>query len=323
MENRLKFLPGQQKEFIQKTQDRSSLSIDELAKLVDVVPRSFRDWKREKLTMSLKAAQIFYRKFGVSLPEDKKQLINRWQQNKNSAAKIGAIARFKKYGKFCTPEGCRKGGLNSIKMRYGSILKPFHKPRPSAKLAELVGILLGDGGITKEQWFITVNSIADFEYTKYLDQLIQQLFKFKPAMSKKKDCNAFVIYGGGKKAIEFLTEIGLKIGNKVRQQVGVPQWISKNNNYKTSCLRGLMDTDGGVFLHQYKVNGKSYKYYKICFTNRSLPLLNFVYEVLTELGLTPKIIDKVENKKVWLYNYEEVKQYLKLVGTHNPRLLKH
>ena len=32
---------------------------------------------------------------------------------------------------------------------------------------------------------------------------------------------------------------------------------------------------------------------------------------------------KVENKKVWLYNKDEVEQYLKLVGTHNPRLLKY
>lgn len=322
MESRLKFLPDKQKEFLLKVQIKSNLSTDELAKFAGVVPRSFRDWKREKLTMSLKAANIFYKKFGVSLPENKQLLINRWKQIKNNAAKIGAIARFKKYGKFCTPEGCRKGGLNSIRKRYGSLLKPFHRPRLSAKLAELVGILLGDGGITKEQWFITVNSNADFEYTKYLSKLVESLFKFKPPMYKKKDCNALVLYGSGKRAIKFLTKIGLKTGNKVKQQVSVPQWINERSTLKISCLRGLMDTDGGIFLHKYKVNGKQYKYYKICFSNRSLPLLNFVYETLTELGLTPKIIDKVENKKVWLYNYEEVKQYLKLVGTHNPRLLK-
>ena len=83
-----------------------------------------------------------------------------------------------------------------------------------------------------------------------------------------------------------------------------------------------MDTDGGVFLHRYKVGGQEYKYRKISFSNRSVPLLLFVSNTLTELGFTPKIIDKVENKKVWLYNTNEVKKYLEVVGTHNPRLLK-
>jgi len=83
-----------------------------------------------------------------------------------------------------------------------------------------------------------------------------------------------------------------------------------------------MDTDGGIFIHKYKVNKKQYSYKKICFTNRSLPLLIFVKETLEELGFTPKLITKVENKKVWLYNEQEVKNYMRIVGSHNERLLR-
>ena len=36
---------------------------------------------------------------------------------------------------------------------------------------------------------------------------------------------------------------------------------------------GLMDTDGGVYLHKYKVNGKPYQYIKMCYTSHSKPLL--------------------------------------------------
>ena len=92
--------------------------------------------------------------------------------------------------------------------------------------------------------------------------------------------------------------------------------------YSAACLRGLMDTDGGVFLHKYRVNGKIYSYKKICFTNRSVPLLDFVEETLLRLGFNPKKILKVENKKVWLYNSNEVEEYLGLVGTSNQRLKK-
>ncbi|MCX6704929.1 MAG: LAGLIDADG family homing endonuclease, partial [Candidatus Woesebacteria bacterium] len=102
--------------------------------------------------------------------------------------------------------------------------------------------------------------------------------------------------------------------------VGVPDWIQQKNEYRIACLRGLMDTDGGVFIHKYKVNNKYYSYRKICFTNRSVPLLRFVYDTLKELGLTAKIVDKVENKKVWLYNTHEVASYLAIVKSSNWRL---
>lgn len=324
MENtRLKFLPGKQKDFLLKVQKTCNLSTDQLAKIAGVVPRSYRDWRRERLTIPLNVVRKLCNKFSLQLPEDTKNSIKRWKKAKKEASRKGAIARFEKYGNFNTPEGCRKGGINSIKKRYGSLLKPFHTPRFSVRLAEFVGILLGDGGITKEQWFITVNSIADFKYTIYLSKLIEDLFKFKPPIYKKKDSNALVLYGSGKNAILFLTKIGLKVGNKVKQQVGVPDWIYKNEKLKIACLRGLMDTDGGVFKHKYKVNGKQYKYNKISFTNRSIPLLNFVYQTLNDLGFKPKIIDKVENKKVWLYNQKKVEDYIIKVGSHNDRLLRY
>jgi hypothetical protein len=81
-----------------------------------------------------------------------------------------------------------------------------------------------------------------------------------------------------------------------------------------------MDTDGGIFIHQYHVNKKKYSYLKLCFTNRSLPLLKFVYKQLVKEGFNPKLITKLENKKVWLYNNSEVLEYLKKVDTHNSRL---
>jgi len=53
-----------------------------------------------------------------------------------------------------------------------------------------------------------------------------------------------------------------------------------------------------------------------------VPLLDFVEETLLRLGFNPKKILKVENKKVWLYNSNEVEEYLGLVGTSNQRLKK-
>ncbi|RJQ38415.1 hypothetical protein C4559_01330 [Candidatus Microgenomates bacterium] len=323
---RIKFLLGEQKEFIDKVYEVSKYRTNQLAGLVNIHPRSFRDWRREKLTMTLFAAEFICKKFNLKLPEDRQVLINRWKKAKKEANRIGGIALFKKHGSPATPEGRSKGGIKAIaNLRKKGIVptvKFYKLPDFSKELAEYVGIMLGDGGITSGQCTITLNSEADCDYVPFVLKLGKKLFGQSSKSIKRKDSKAICLYYNGVSLVRFFISIGLKMGNKVKQQVDVPVWIKSSQDYSIACLRGLMDTDGGVFLHKYKVGGKEYSYKKISFTNRSIPLLNFVAKTLKELKFTPKIVDKVENKKVWLYNEKEVKQYLKIVGTHNSRLLK-
>ncbi len=325
--HRVQFLPDQQRIFIEKVINISNLPIAQLAKLVKIHQRSFLDWRKEKLRMSLSAAEILSQKFKVILPESKEALVERWKSSVRKASEIGGKARYKKYGVFATKEGRRKGGLTAIKiLRKRGIVserKYYWHPDKSKLLAEFVGIMLGDGGITNTQCAITLNTVADAKYILFVSDLGAQLFGYSPGIYIRKTEKATILYYNGIDLVDYLLSIGLKIGNKVKQQVGVPSWILSRREYKIACVRGLMDTDGGVFPHKYKVNGKEYSYNKICFTNRSMPLLLFVFNVLKEIGLTPKLLDKVENKKVWLYNAQEVRKYLQLINSNNERLLKH
>lgn len=328
MRMRVKFLSGQQRSFLLRVEEKSKLHPDKLAGLAGIVSRSYCDWKREKLHMTLAAALSFQKNFMVPLPESSREMVRRWKKYKSEMGERGGLARFKKYGSPATPEGRRKGGAKALSILRARgvipLIKKYNLPGGySEQLAEYVGILLGDGGITPSQACITLNSEADKDYVNYVVALEINLFGTPPKILLRKDSKAIVIYLNGVQLANYLTTIGLKFGNKVKQQVGVPDWIKLSRAYRIACLRGLMDTDGGVFLHKYKVNGKTYAYKKICFTNRSLPLLYFVDDILKELGLTPKLITKVENKKVWLYNKAEVEEYLGLVGTHNTRLLKY
>lgn len=328
MENRIKFLPGQQKIFLQSVQTKSHLHSDKLAKLAGIVPRSYRDWKREKMNITLRAGLLFQKRFGILLPEDPEVMALRWKNFKKSLSRKGGIACYRKHGSPGTVEGRKKGGAKALSILRAKGIIPERKKYnlPSKfdeELAEFVGILLGDGGITIGQTVITLNSEADKDYVLYVNELENKLFNTIPKNLKRNDSKAIVIYLNGINLVDYLIKIGLKVGNKVKQQVDVPDWIKKSKEFRIACVRGLMDTDGGVFLHKYKVNGKVYAYKKICFTNRSVPLLIFVNDVLKEIGLTPKLITKVENKKVWLYNKQEVEQYLDLVGSHNSRLLKY
>lgn len=304
------------------------MSTDELAKISGIHPRSFRDWRREKLTVSLEAAKRFCQLFAVNLPEEAGVMVERWKRAKKEASRKGGISRFKKHGSPGTPEGRRKGGMMSVAnlQKNGIIPKVKIYKLPlglNEELAEYVGIMLGDGGITNGQCTITLNRIEDGDYVKFVMRFTKALFGEEPKQMIRKDSKAIVLYYNGFLLIRYLVSIGLKIGNKVKQQVDVPSWIKNSEQYRISCLRGLMDTDGGVFLHRYKVNKKEYRYKKISFSNRSVPLLIFVRDTLQSLGFTPKVIDKVENKKVWLYNMHEVERYLQVVKTNNSRLLKH
>lgn len=324
---RLKFLSGQQTKFLEDVCSKSGLSTKSLARIVAVHSRSFRDWKREKLTMTLMAAEQFMKLFSVNLPEDNKIMVQRWQHAKQNASRIGGLALFKKHGSPATPEGRRKGGIKAIANLRQDGFIPYVKKYSlpigfNEKLAEYVGIMLGDGCITPGQCNITLNSVADREYVHFVSQLEKKLFGEEPKLYKRKDSKALVLYYNSRFIIRYLISIGLKIGNKVRQQVDAPDWIKNNPPYRIACVRGLMDTDGGVFLHRYKVNGKDYFYKKICFSNKSVPLLTFIKKTLEELGFTPKLVNNVVNKQVWLYNNMEVMDYLEKVGSSNPRLLK-
>lgn len=326
MENRYKLPKDAQVQYFQDIEFVSGLHGDTLASFFGVVGRSYRDWKRGKFSIPQKTVALVENHFHVHFPASKQMARKQWKKSKQEASRQGGLALFRKHGSPATAEGRKKGGLRALAiLRERGIIpkqKPFYHPKTYSKeLAELVGILLGDGHIGKSQWFITLNDTADQLYTFYVIDLVKNLFSFVPSVLHRKEIHVRVIYGGGLKSIEYFQNIGLHVGNKVIQQVGVPLWIMQNQEFAHACLRGLIDTDGGIFKHKYTVNKKQYVYTKLCFSNRSIPLLQFVYRTLQNLGFTPKIIDKVENKKVWLYNQTEVKEYINQVGTSNPRLL--
>jgi len=320
----LKFPPGEQKKFVKNVFERSHLDAKDLGRVANVSPRTIRDWKRERYCISEEACKIFCQKFYIPEPENESKLIKDWQMMKIKNSYIGGIASYRKYGSPATPEGCKKGGIKGLaKIRELGLVIPvrtFKLPFYSNDLAEFVGIMLGDGNIGKLQISITLNSILDADYSKYISGLCNKLFGCYPKIIKKKNCNALSIYYNGVNLVRFLTSIGMLIGDKVKQQVDIPSWIKINSDFSIACLRGLIDTDGCISINKYKVNGKEYFYRKLVFANRSIPLINFVCSELRKLGWSAKIANKLETKYVWLYNYHHTAEYLEYIGTHNLRI---
>lgn len=192
-------------------------------------------------------------------------------------------------------------------------------PRPSKKLAEFIGIMLGDGGINNPwQATISVNWLVDREYAEYISDLCYSLFSIRPSIYKRKTRNVAVIRLSSTAVVEYLVKLGLHKGNKLKQGLMIPDWIMKNRSYKIACVRGLVDTDGCLFVHKHEIKGKEYKNIGWSFTSYSPELINQVAEILAEVKIIPHITGR--HRDIYLYRSDAVSRYLKVFGTSNPRI---
>lgn len=138
----------------------------------------------------------------------------------------------------------------------------------SDKLAELIGISLGDGQIPDDLYSIkiTLDGKEQKEYIQYTKILMENLLNKTPKICPRKDSNASYLVVYGKDFVGSLVKKGLVPGDKVKNQVSIPQWINKRKEFPRGCLRGLTDTDGSIFIK------KSQKSIRIGIQNHSKPL---------------------------------------------------
>lgn len=243
--------------------------------------------------------------------------------------RLGALKRNMLYGNPGTPEGRARGGRVTISKfnqnptlakKSGFIIrKNINYPQKSIELAELFGVILGDGALPgNHQLKISFNSKTDREYSFYLNNLLQKLFHINGNIYHKKDSNGADIVVSSSNLVDFLLREGLRSGNKVKNQVDIPAWVRKRPEYAKACLRGLMDTDGSFYHHKYVSGGIKYGYLKLCFTNCSIPVLKFVFRVFKDLSYRAYL----DGNNVSIYSVSEVKRYFKEIGSHNQKHLR-
>ncbi|MDP2641709.1 MAG: LAGLIDADG family homing endonuclease [bacterium] len=313
---------GTQKAFILKVKNVAGVTWLGLADKLGVSSRTLTDWTREKFNMSYETANLMSKISGLSIPSGYKIL--NWGEHLKSISHKGGQALVEKQGLVSVDENYRKKQWRrwwTTKGKFESrIIKtlPFHTPVFSEKLAEFFGIMIGDGGMSKRQICITLHHVDDLEYSKFVVKLIGELFKVIPSVyhSVNDSVNDIVISRSG--LVELLHSLGLPIGHKIKQGLDIPTWIKEHQKYQIACLRGLVDTDGSIFTHKYKVSGKIYRYKKICFSTVSDPLRKSVYKILKDLGFNPRVSHGVD---IRLESLKDVKNYFALIGSHNQKHL--
>lgn len=179
------------------------------------------------------------------------------------------------------------------------------KPIPSIKytqdLSEFIGIMLGDGNIWKNRVRIAFDKRNVF-YVKYVFNLFKKVFNLELKKEINEKTNQLYLYCNNLFVVEALLDFGLKRGDKIKNNVGIPEWIKNNKIYSKLCIRGLIDTDGCIYY------SKRDKQTYVKFTNFNPQLFQDFKEVTLKLGYP----FAKANKNNWcLYRKKEVAIFIK------------
>jgi hypothetical protein len=211
------------------------------------------------------------------------------------------------------------GYIGSLKYPKKSHRKQVILPGYSVALAEFFGIMLGDGGINNVwQANITLNAAKDAPYAKFVTRLCGKLFGVLPAARTRKEKQTLVISLASISVVDFLVDKGLPRGDKLKGTLKIPSWILQKRAYRIACVRGLIDTDGCLFVHVHRVSGREYRNIGLCFTSHSLELILRVADIFGEFEIMPHISKQGNN--IYLYRADDVAKYLKIFGSSNRRI---
>ena len=277
---RLVFQKGKQKEFIRLIKEKSKLSWKKLA---------------EKIGKGESTLKYSYFNEKITLPYSVyKNLCKIISLNPHSFLKFVKEVKDENWGRI-------KGGKSGKKRIFGRIKINVNLPQLSEDLAEFAGILIGDGSLSNCNYEITIslNSIYEMPYANYIKSLVKKLFGIYPRVYTQK--NTIRVRINSKALFNFLLHIGIPYGKKKKE---VPRWIKEKEEYTIGFLRGLIDTDGSIFLSADK-----------CVLNFSSSQL--AYE-------TSKLLSKILGKeiRVWgnnlnIFSFKVIRDFMKKIGSSN------
>lgn len=182
-------------------------------------------------------------------------------------------------------------------------------------LAELIGIILGDGHIRKRSEDRGDRHISQYylqftfhekerELISRTNELCNSILGVEPSEYPQKGRKTTHLKIHSKELVEELEELGLEPGNKSKNQVKIPEWIFKSKNLQKRCISGLVDTDGCIYTQ--KNDDRTI----IKFSNRSKNLKKGFKRIAKNLGMTPSKAGKWE---VQLAHQKDVHQFLSTI----------
>ena len=164
----------------------------------------------------------------------------------------------------------------------GRIPRNYPRFRQSADLAEYIGVLLGDGNISKfprtERILISGN-LRHPGFIEHYAKLTETLFRKTPTIMKARGGRHVRISLYQK---EISRRLGIPTGSRRHLDLRIPDWIWRNSRYLIRLVKGLLEAEGSLSIHR-----PSYTY-NFQFANRNQSLLAIMARALMVLGFHPE-----------------------------------
>ena len=309
-----------QKRFVAKALAEFKGSLFEFAHRLGVHPRTLGEYREGRYPLYAARAKQIEIVSGVAAPKG----LPSFDQKKHlaSISSKGGEGLIAKYSRVPVSETVRKQAWVDWWQRKGRHEKRFKHtmktPEHSTRLAELAGIILGDGGINPYQITITLSK-EERAYAKYVQTLSKDLFGIPVSLHDRENHGACDVRISSRECVLFfMKECGFSVGSKITSDARIPEWIMANQEYRKACLRGALDTDGCIFLETHSsYKNRKYSYARLNITIYIPGLIEQLYEILSSLDLHPKI--RRGGKAVQLENLNEICKYMEVVGSSNPQ----
>lgn len=190
------------------------------------------------------------------------------------------------------------------------IKKNIIEPKMNAYLAEILGILNGDGHISNFKHEVCiVGDLKEKKYYIYLKKLFQRAFGISFTIYKGE--SYFKLRTYSTELSDFLTkEYGLPKGNKLGK-LKIPKQVLTSRNLLKSYLRGLYDTDGSFYIRRRNDP-------VVQITSADPSFLKEVKEALISLDFN---VAKGVNR-IFIYRKEDIKNFFSTIKPANSKHLK-
>lgn len=293
MDKRIKLEMGHQRKLVEEAKRESELTWKELAQRVRVSKAYLKsDLRYERVLLP----ENVYKRLCKLVGADYNKLIVAVLDPNWGRAKGGRIG-----GRLSKPRPAR--------------LLADH---PSPKLAEAIGIMLGDGNswMRAGYYYIRISGHSEDD-RKYLlhhvRTLFLKVFKTQFDISFHKTAKELILTKGSKDLVYTLRHWGFPPGNKKCNNVGIPSWVFESKKYMKACIRGLIDTDGSIC----PITGRKYPY--IWFRS-SIPNLRKTFALAMEtLGFRLAKWTGKGTPQTCIARKSVVEKYLKEIGFNNSK----
>lgn len=202
------------------------------------------------------------------------------------------------------------------------------------KLAELIGLFIGDGCLSR--WECRGRQISAVIFTGSLENdmqyyndivcsIIDEKFKLRSNIRIRRNYNAIELKYYNRNFVDFLRCLGFSFGKKI--EIEIPTIILENHDNLKACIRGIFNSDGTVYRRyskQHDNHKRLYdKYAVVEIKINSKKLLEQIKEELNRLDFNVnKIVYNKGYPAIRITQQDDVDRFFREISTTHPYHIK-